>query len=48
MTGFFASCGEKGLLSRSGTWATHCSGFSCWRAQALGRVGSNSCGSQAQ
>ena len=32
----FCSCGERGLLSSSGTWASHCSGFSYCRAQALG------------
>ena len=32
----FCSCGERGLLSSSGAWASHCSGFSYCRAQALG------------
>ena len=33
----FSSCGEReqGLLSNCSTWASHCSGFSCCRAQAL-------------
>ena len=31
----FSSCGEWGLLSSCGVWASCCSGFSC-RAQALG------------
>ena len=30
------SCGEQGLLSRSGARASHCGGFSCCRVQALG------------
>ena len=25
----FSSCGKQGLLSSCGTWASHCSGFSC-------------------
>ena len=32
----FSSCGEWGLLSSSGAWASHCSGFSCFRVQDLG------------
>ena len=32
----FCSCGGRGLLSSSGSWASHCSGFSSCRAQALG------------
>ena len=32
----FCSCGERGLLSSSGAWASHCSGLSYCRAQALG------------
>ena len=31
-----SSCGEQGLLSSCGAWASHCSGFSCCRAWALG------------
>ena len=34
--GFFSSCGERGLLRSCGTPASHCSGFSCCRAGALG------------
>ena len=34
--GFFSSCSEQGLLSSCGAWASHCGGFSCCRAQALG------------
>ena len=29
-------CGKQGLLSRCGVQASHCGGFSCFRAQALG------------
>ena len=41
--GLFCSCGEQGLPS---SWASHCGGFSCCGAQALGHVGF-SCSSQA-
>ena len=48
----FFSCGEWGLLSSM--WASHCGGFSCCRAWALGTwasvvvtCGPNSCGSRA-
>ena len=36
----FSSCGEHRLLSRFGAWASHCSGFSCYRARAPGYTGS--------
>ena len=49
----FSSYGEYGLLC-CGAWASHCSGFSCCRAWALGTRASvvvarglSSCGSQA-
>ena len=49
----FSSCGEQGLLCCSAR-ASHCSGFSCCRAQALGMRASvvaarglSSCGSRA-
>ena len=42
----FPGCGQRGLLSSCGAWASHCSGFSCCGAQALGLAGS-SCGSWA-
>ena len=32
----FSSCGEQGLFSSCSVWASHCSGFLCWGAQALG------------
>ena len=32
----FSSCGERGLLFGCGSWPSHCSGFSCCRARALG------------
>ena len=47
-SGFFSSCGKWGLLSNCGTWAFHCGGFSCCRAQALGCIGFSSCGTRAQ
>ena len=34
----FPSCGEQGLLSRCSAPASHFSGFSSCRVQALGRV----------
>ena len=55
----FSSCREWGLLFSCGVWASHCSGFSCCRSQALGLLGFssfslwalehrlNSCGVQA-
>ena len=36
----FPSCGSWELLSNWGVWASHCSGFSCCRAWALGGMGS--------
>ena len=33
---FFSSCGVWGLLSSCGEWASHCGGFSCRGAPALG------------
>ena len=32
----FARCGKQGLLSSCDAWVSHCSGFSCCRARALG------------
>ena len=32
----FSSYNEQGLLSSCGAWASHCGGFFCFRAQALG------------
>ena len=43
----FSSCSERGLLPNNGAQASHCSGFSCCRAQALGSEGSRSCCTQA-
>ena len=31
----FSSRGERGLFSSCDVWASHCSGFSCYRAQAV-------------
>ena len=36
----FSSCSEQGLLSRCDVRASRCGGFSCCRAEALGRTGS--------
>ena len=38
---------EQGLLSSCGARASHCCGFSCCRAWAVGHVGSRSCSSWA-
>ena len=50
----FSGCGERGLLC-CGARASHCGGFSCCRARALGAWASvvlarrlSSCGSQAR
>ena len=39
-----SSCGEQGLLSSCGAWASHCGGFSRCRVWALGLEGLSSCG----
>ena len=39
----FSSCSEWGLLSSCGAQSSHCGGFSCYRAQALGHTGFSSC-----
>ena len=44
----FSSCGEPGLLPSCGARASHCGGFSCCRAQALGTVGFSSCSTWVQ
>ena len=36
----FSSCREQGLFSSCVAWASHCGGFSCCRAWALGAVAS--------
>ena len=41
LCGLFSSCGERGHLSRC-VRASHCVGFSCRGAQALGCTGSRS------
>ena len=35
----FSNCSEQGLFSSKGAQASHCGGFSCCRAQALGNEG---------
>ena len=49
-----AICGEQGLPSICGAQASHCGGFPCCRARALGKQASvtvvhglSSCGTQA-
>ena len=50
----FSSCSERGATLHCGAWASHCGGFSCCGAQALGAWASvvvarglSSCGSRA-
>ena len=43
----FSSCREQGLLSGCDVQASHCSGFSCCWAWALGPKGFSSCSSRA-
>ena len=50
----FYSCGKQGATLRCSAWVSHCGGFSCCRAQALGAwvsvvvaCGLSSCDSQA-
>ena len=38
----FSSCGQWGLLCSYSAWASHCGGFSCRGAQALGCMGFSS------
>ena len=40
--GFFSRCGEQGLLSSCDARVSHCGGFSCCGAWALGRAGFSS------
>ena len=42
LCGLFCSCSEQGLLSSWGARASHCGGFSCCGAQALGPAGLSS------
>ena len=42
-----SSCGEQELLSSCGVWASHCCGFSGFRARVLGWVILSSCGTFA-
>ena len=48
LCGLSSSCGKWGLLSCFAAQASHCGGFPCCRAQALGRVDLRSCDLQAQ
>ena len=32
----FSSCGEQGMIAGCGAWASHCGGFCCCRAWAVG------------
>ena len=43
LLGLFSRYEKQGLLSSCGVRASHCSGFSCCRAQALGHAGFHSC-----
>jgi len=44
----YSSCAQQGLLCSCGVWASHCGGFSCCRARALGHAGFWSCSMWAQ
>lgn len=48
LQGLFSRCSGQGLLSNRGVWASHCRGFSLFRAWALGCVTFSSCGTRAQ
>ena len=39
----FSNFSKEGFLSACGVQASHCGGFSCWGAQALGHLGFSSC-----
>ena len=43
----FSSCSNQRLLSSCGAQVSHCGGFSCCQARALGCMGCISCGSWA-
>ena len=45
--GLFSSGGKRELLSSCGAWASHCGGFSSYKAQGLGHMGFSTCGSRA-
>ena len=44
----FSNCIDWGLLFSCGSWASHCVGFFCCRANALGQVAFSSCGAWNQ
>ena len=44
----FSLVAASGGYSSCGTWASHCSGFSCWGAQILGRISVSSCSTWVQ
>ena len=46
MCWLFSSCSDRGLRSSCSAQASHCVGFSCFRAQVLGCPGLSSCGTQ--
>ena len=48
LLGLFSSCGKHGLLSSCRAQTSHYSGFSCWGARALGRLGFSSWGTWVQ
>ena len=48
LCGLFSSCGKLGLPYSCNVWASHCGGFSCCGAGALGHVGFCTCGTWAQ
>ena len=48
LCGLFSSCSKQGLLCSCGTQASHCGGFSCFGAWALGHSDFRSCDTWAQ
>ena len=48
LCGLFSRCGEWGLLSSCSMRSSHCGGFSCCRAGALGHAGLSCCSVWAQ
>ena len=48
LCGLFSRYSKQGLLSSGSVQASHCGGFSCGRAQALGHMGFRDCDMWAQ
>ena len=48
LRGLFSSYREQQLFANCSVWASHCGGFSCCTARALGHTGFSSCSAWAQ